>query len=62
MGVPSVIACDGNKHARMHKIFAPAFSEGVLKEQGPVFEKHSVYPLPVPISSTLVVYVANNLF
>jgi cytochrome P450 len=36
-----IVINDEREHARVRKIFSPAFSDGALKRQEPMFRKHA---------------------
>ncbi|KAH7009126.1 cytochrome P450 [Microdochium trichocladiopsis] len=40
-GVPSILTCDDENHARVRRIFSPAFSERALRQQEPLFQKYT---------------------
>ncbi|KAJ4117491.1 hypothetical protein NW768_010854 [Fusarium equiseti] len=40
-GVPSMLTQDVTNHARMRRLFSPAFSERALKQQEPLFRKYA---------------------
>ena len=39
VGVPGILVADFKAHARVRRVFLPAFSERALKEQEPLFRK-----------------------
>lgn len=39
-GVQSIIMCDDENHARVRRIFAPAFADRALRQQEPLFKKY----------------------